>query len=359
MTAKIDAPDPDVLELSIFGGGLGESIVLHVGNGIWIVVDSCVSNNVSVPLSYLSGIGVDVATHLALVICSHAHDDHIKGIAQLYEAATFARLGLPGAASREEFTALVELDAEQLNLRLRVLSEYDRLFRVMRARHGRLWFGMSWRELRVDLGDPALMCRVLALSPSDDDQLASKDDIAKMWPSSGAIPRQLTRRDPNHFAMAVTVSSGDRELLLGSDVLTGDSAGRTGWSAVVRDAPVPFPTCELFKVSHHGSETGHHDGVWENLVSGELTVMTPFVQGRVRLPTDSDIERVRRLSQRAYVTGLAPKMSRSDQRRVGEMGTIVRAAHRREGGMGHVRARAPLVGPASWTVETFGEARKL
>jgi beta-lactamase superfamily II metal-dependent hydrolase len=361
MTATIDPPAADILELSIFGGGVGESIVLHVGAGVWIVVDSCVEDGASVPLAYLTQMGIDVEADLALIICSHAHDDHIKGIAQLYEAATSARLGLPSAASREEFAGLVELDAEQLNLRLRVLSEYNRLFRIMNERPSakRLWLGASWRELRVHLREPSSYCRITALTPSDEDVLASVQDIGRMWPEPGSVPRQLSRRDPNHFAMAVHVTSGERELLLGSDVLTGDPTGRTGWSAVVSEIPDSFPTCDLFKVSHHGSETGHHEEVWGKLVSGELSVMTPFVQGKVRLPTSADIERLRGLSERLYVTGLAPKMSRGDHQRVGAMGPVVRAAHRRTGVMGHVRARAPLRGPATWTVDTFGPARQL
>ena len=37
----VDPPASDVFEVSIFGPGKGESIVVHIGNGRWIVVDSC------------------------------------------------------------------------------------------------------------------------------------------------------------------------------------------------------------------------------------------------------------------------------------------------------------------------------
>src|SRR5947209_2078343 len=35
-------PGADELELTVFGGGFGESICVHVGGGSWVIVDSCI-----------------------------------------------------------------------------------------------------------------------------------------------------------------------------------------------------------------------------------------------------------------------------------------------------------------------------
>jgi len=61
-----DAPGPDVIEVSIFGPGKGESVLVHLGQGEWIVVDSCVNQRTrEVPaLTYLDRIGVDVGTQV-------------------------------------------------------------------------------------------------------------------------------------------------------------------------------------------------------------------------------------------------------------------------------------------------------
>ena len=39
------APPSDVVEVSLIGPGYGESIVVHIGDGEWIIVDSCLEEN--------------------------------------------------------------------------------------------------------------------------------------------------------------------------------------------------------------------------------------------------------------------------------------------------------------------------
>jgi hypothetical protein len=41
MTAQATAPRIGECELSLFGSGVGECIVIHLGNGDWVIVDSC------------------------------------------------------------------------------------------------------------------------------------------------------------------------------------------------------------------------------------------------------------------------------------------------------------------------------
>jgi hypothetical protein len=48
-------PVPDELELSVFGRGYGEAICIHLGDGDWILIDSCINPATRRPaaLSYL------------------------------------------------------------------------------------------------------------------------------------------------------------------------------------------------------------------------------------------------------------------------------------------------------------------
>ena len=77
------------IEVTLIGGtmGYGECILIHIGNGNWIIVDSCINANTGecVPLAYLKDLGVDVEQHVLYVICSHWHDDHIKGLSKILE----------------------------------------------------------------------------------------------------------------------------------------------------------------------------------------------------------------------------------------------------------------------------------
>jgi glyoxylase-like metal-dependent hydrolase (beta-lactamase superfamily II) len=87
-----EPPPPDIFEVSLFGPGKGESIVVHLGARRWIVVDSCRDQRSGevAALKYLRGIGVDLAAEVLAVVATHAHDDHFAGIADIVEACSQA-----------------------------------------------------------------------------------------------------------------------------------------------------------------------------------------------------------------------------------------------------------------------------
>ena len=84
MTEKGTPPEKSEFEITFLGPGYGESIVLHVGSGIWVVVDSCIdSDGTSSALNYLESIGLNPSRDVALIVATHWHDDHIRGMSQL------------------------------------------------------------------------------------------------------------------------------------------------------------------------------------------------------------------------------------------------------------------------------------
>jgi len=54
-------PAADEIEVTLFGPGYGEAIAVHLGEGVWLLVDSCVDPDSKAPASgtYLEGFGVD------------------------------------------------------------------------------------------------------------------------------------------------------------------------------------------------------------------------------------------------------------------------------------------------------------
>ena len=86
MTALESPPDGNVLEVTVIGPGYGECIILHIGNGNWVIVDSCLNNKSSpVALDYLRSLALNPGGVVRLVVATHWHDDHIKGIGKLVE----------------------------------------------------------------------------------------------------------------------------------------------------------------------------------------------------------------------------------------------------------------------------------
>jgi glyoxylase-like metal-dependent hydrolase (beta-lactamase superfamily II) len=108
-----DKPQSTIAELTVIGsGGYGESCVIHLGNDEWIVVDSCYDPKLGncLPLLYLKEIGVDVKNSVKAVVCTHWHDDHIKGISQLYAEAENSIFCIADVIDLKKFLRLVRLD---------------------------------------------------------------------------------------------------------------------------------------------------------------------------------------------------------------------------------------------------------
>ena len=106
---KIHPPRPEEIEVSLFGPGYGESVLLHVGSNNWIIVDSCIDriSKAPLPLAYLSEIGVDPAKNVKLLIATHWHDDHIRGLSLILKECASTEFVCSAAMGSREFETLV------------------------------------------------------------------------------------------------------------------------------------------------------------------------------------------------------------------------------------------------------------
>jgi glyoxylase-like metal-dependent hydrolase (beta-lactamase superfamily II) len=129
-------PDSDVIEISIFGPGRGESIAVHLGDSRWIIVDSCRTSSKSIPvLSYLQHIGVDVAGDVKLIVATHPHADHFAGLAEIFRTCTSAKFVCAPAMMSGEFIALTDLQAEDhAGVPNRAYKEYRQVFELIESR---------------------------------------------------------------------------------------------------------------------------------------------------------------------------------------------------------------------------------
>ncbi|MFC1926027.1 MBL fold metallo-hydrolase, partial [Chloroflexota bacterium] len=111
----IHPPASDELEISIFGSGYGESILLHIGNNQWIIIDSCLDNRTGRPaaLVYLNNIGLDVTNAVKVIVATHWHDDHIKGISAICRECRNAKFVIPGAFKSTDLINLVDFFREK------------------------------------------------------------------------------------------------------------------------------------------------------------------------------------------------------------------------------------------------------
>jgi glyoxylase-like metal-dependent hydrolase (beta-lactamase superfamily II) len=102
-------PDTDEVEVSVFGPGYGESILVHAGENNWLIVDSCIdpARKEPAPLTYLNQIEVNPKTAVKQVIATHWHDDHVRGLGDIYKTCSSAEFVCSMALNSQEFLELV------------------------------------------------------------------------------------------------------------------------------------------------------------------------------------------------------------------------------------------------------------
>ena len=133
---KIQPPKPDEIEVSLFGPGYGESILLHVGGNNWIIVDSCVDqiSKAPLPLEYLRQINVDPAKNVKLLIATHWHDDHIRGLSNILRECTSSQFVCSNAMGSTEFATLVSAYRSRSMMVSTGVKEFHEILNILQER---------------------------------------------------------------------------------------------------------------------------------------------------------------------------------------------------------------------------------
>jgi hypothetical protein len=284
---------------------------------------------------------------------THWDDDHVGGIADVATECENATVACSLALQREDILQFVFTQADAS--RASGLDELGRTLRLCRPQ-GRLVWAVARRPLHPKrAGDDAT---VTALSPSDD---AVSRSIESLIEAAAGTPVTIPRRyrapeGPNGASVVTSVRTNDTSVLLGADLANSNNAA-TGWDAVLTDAK-PGTRASLVKVPHHGSEGAHHAGVWSELADADpVAVVTPWVLAGGHLPTQADLDRLRGVTGRLYLTAMPTLGKAQKDPAVERLVTKVAGISIQElRGWGHVRARRrPDEG--AWRVDCDGDAR--
>ena len=361
-------PHGDEAEVSVFGPGFGECVVVHIGRGDWVVVDSCLNAESKRPvaLEYLEQLGVDVATRVSLVVATHWHDDHIGGFGALYEACKAARFACSMALKCDEWTSLVEIYRGYLQAGGSGVEELSRVMRELKLRGQKNevvapTFCITGRRLCDRQDAPA--AKINCLAPSDAAvatmQTRMRDEL---------LPKVKGRRlrvpalGENDCSVVLAVTVGTASVLLGADLEERSRPG-LGWQVILDGYPTDGERFGGFKIPHHGSETGHHPETWGRLMRTEAwAAVTPFNRQKQPLPRPVDCERILEMTESAYIS--APpgfgkfRHTESAVQRTVQEATL--AIGSEPGKQGHIRfRRSASAESADWRVELFGHALPL
>lgn len=341
-------------------------MVLHLGHGQWLVVDSCRDTTVTslaAPLDYLESMGVDPGSSVVSVVATHWHDDHIRGLSEIVERCHSADFWVSAALRPTEFLTLVSAQSQAMVRSSSGLSEWEAILKILRSRR-KMRPGLE--VVRWAIADRVLWQRpsgmpatVISLSPSDAAISLSKHRLASHLPEVGSPKKRLASQSPNHTSVALWVEVGGIRMLLGADLEeTGDE--HTGWSAILKSTTRPADRASVFKIPHHGSVTAHHEEVWNLMLDPDpRAALTPWSQGGKSLPTRKDVDRITGLTPMAFATAAARKGKKAFKQRTVErtLRETTRGIRLDQPPVGHVRFRRDAAEDGStWTHELFGAA---
>lgn len=348
------APEAHEIELTVFGPGLGEAIAAHLGEGTWLLVDSCKAEHGSGPATaeYLDALGVDAA-QVRAVVATHWHDDHVCAIsklAQKYGTADFYMSGVLRESEAVTFLATYGSEAA-----FGQTGGTRELATILRSRKVKV---VNSQTYLVDETINGRNVRVSAFSPLPEVHRKAAAHLGQYLVKQGQpINKAPPEPSPNAAAIVLHLDFGDDAVLLGADL---EDNKNWGWTAMVGDPwIIRRSKASAYKVAHHGSRTSDCEHIWTTLLTSQpVACVTPFIWGRHRLPTDEDKARLRSRTTGTYISSDAssrPAIANDQLKRLNDICTEIR---RVDTGFGAVRLRKKL-GATVWSVDLFGAARKL
>ena len=356
LAAIYTSPETDEIEVSLVGPGYGECILIHIGNQRWVIVDSCLdANRQPTALNYLIGLGLDPSEVVCLIVATHWHDDHIRGMAQLVEMCGNAIFCCASALVDKEFLAfLAAVEGRPATPDGSGARELYRVFGLLSERGANRDFALSNRRIFNQTG-----CAIWTLSPSDAAYETFLRRIGRIRPEIGETKKRVPALEPNDASVVLLIELDETAVLLGADL------ERRGWMDILDNDQRPDSKASVFKVPHHGSENAHVDRAWSELLTERPSaVVTPWRRGRGSLPADTDIQRILSFSDRAYITASPtmhlnrnmPRGNRMVERTIRESGAAFRRVSPSDG-MVRLRRKPGLM--ADWNVELIGSAQQL
>jgi hypothetical protein len=341
---KATPPKADELEVSVFGPGYGECVLVHLGEGQWMIVDSCKDqrSREQPALRYLDDIGVDPGASVRVVVGTHWHRDHVRGLTEVVGRCVNSDFWTSEAlTSREALVLTGKIAATELTNQSPLRELHGVLERLLIRSEG-----TRTSTIKTAVADSVIYRRVrggqtvaevTALSPHSDAVAFTRESFRAIIEDESPGTFRAPDIHPNHAAIALLVRVNSNVAVLGSD-LENDAPGG-GWAGIVANHH-PTNKASIFKVPHHGSVTGHEPSVWQTMLqSNVVATVTPFRPGR--LPRLDMAQAIVDLSGQSLLAAppTAPKQRQRPRRTRALMrGSAVRVDEI-EGRSGHIRVR--------------------
>lgn len=307
----INPPNEDEFELTFFGPGFGESIVLHIPGIGWGVVDSCIfridKETFVPPLEYLNFLKIE---NLAFIALTHPHEDHYKGMDDII----YHYLGRIDRVCRYAGEGVRELKVYLQNRGVKGTPGIASLASVFKAFKKAQEHGSDPRRLAaktqiiprqsVIINNKSLEVEALSLSPLPEDEELYVNILRGALPELNKPFQEILEREHNLISSAIWISFGELKVILASDVEKGRNS-RSGWRGIVLSVDSPDLSVQALKVAHHGSVDAYYQKAWNQYCKlGKVTsILTPFIKATQPIPAQEDFDRISNHSKYIGLTG--------------------------------------------------------
>jgi hypothetical protein len=284
----LPGPAAGALTVYVFGPGFGESQVVALPDGKWVVVDACKLGEAVLPLELLRHFDVPA---IDLLVVTHADLDHYRGLPELIGGGLPVRRlwRFPGFTAARDI--IVELEKEQADPDFaEMLRMYDAMVPLMRSARG------VGREVAYDTmpwSGAGRSYSVHCVAPCSADKMSAGERVAALYKRVKAgykLEREEKRRlmgVANRLSLAIVVWWGTTGILLGGDVEHDPANAASGWRGVIanleEDELLPLiQGLRFVKAAHHGSARTFSAEAWAEHARGgavELAVVTRFNHG--------------------------------------------------------------------------------
>ena len=299
---------------------------------------------------------------MKLIVATHWHDDHIGGMSELVDRCATARFACSAALTRHEFLEVAAIFTNQpFSQAASGATEMFKTLTAIKARRQHPIRAVADRPLmRGQVG--GFDWQITALSPVGGELERFLAGIAALMPAPPVTQSRLPNPRENDVSVAAWLQIDQIHVLLGADLEEHGVADR-GWTAVLASGTRPQGNASVFKIAHHGSASGHHDGIWSQLLIRDVfCLLTPWTLAGSELPRPDDVKRIRRCTSNGYSTSRlkAPELQSLSPvvRRIFRQANIV--IRQAQPATGYVRLRARLrPAPTPWVITASADAVQL
>lgn len=240
---QAEETDTSSFEIHFFNVGEADS-ALVMCDGCYMLIDGGNSGNSSFIYSYLESHGID---YLDYIVCSHAHADHVGGLAG---ALNFARVGVA-------YSPVVEYDSRAFNSFVKYLS-------------------LQGKSITVPSSGETITLGTASIT------------------FIGPIDISLAKIDENNSSIVLRIEYGKTSFLFTGDAETAEESSLVNSDFKLKST--------LLKVGHHGSNSSSSQE-FIDAVDPQYAVISVGIND-LNHPNDAVVERLKKHCDKIYRTDL-------------------------------------------------------